>query len=139
MRYSHRKQCQFILFQFSVNNITVYHFYISFFFQKVIKRFKFLLLIAITYLTAIISLGQGFLKSESESCLVVSSFLGTHGLYNPWNSPGQNTKVGSLPLLQWIFPTQESAQGLLYCRRILYQLSYHGFLRKINFLIMKKV
>ena len=137
MRYSHRKECQFILFQFSVNNITVYHFYISFFFQKVIKRFKFLL-IAITYLTAIITLGQGFLKSESESCLVVSSSLGPHGLYNPWNSPGQNTEVGSLPLLQWIFPTQESDQGLLYCRRILYQLSYQGFLRQVNFLIMKK-
>ena len=24
-----------------------------------------------------------------------------HGLYSPWNSPGQNTGVGCLPLLQW--------------------------------------
>ena len=87
--------------------------------------------------------------------------LQPHGLYSPWNSPGQNTGVGSLSLLQgifptqgsnlglppwlilyqlshkgsprileWvaylqqIFPTQELNQGLLHCRRILYQLSY---------------
>ena len=35
----------------------------------------------------------------------------------------KNTKVGSLSLLQWIFLIQELNQGLLYCRRILYQLS----------------
>ena len=45
------------------------------------------------------------------------------GLYSPWNSPGQNTEVGSLSLLQGIFPTQGSNPGLLHCRRILYQLS----------------
>ena len=38
----------------------------------------------------------------------------------------KNTGVGSLPLLQWIFPTQESNQGLLHCRWILYQLRYQG-------------
>ena len=32
--------------------------------------------------------------------------LQPHGLYSPWNSPGQNTGVGSLSLLQGIFPTQ---------------------------------
>ena len=42
----------------------------------------------------------------------------------PWNSLGQNTGVGSLSLLQGIFVTQELNQGLLRCRRILYQLSY---------------
>ena len=35
----------------------------------------------------------------------------THGLYSPWNSPGQSTGVGSLSLLQGIFPTQESNPG----------------------------
>ena len=35
----------------------------------------------------------------------------------------KNTAVGSLSLLQGIFLTQESIQGLLYCSRILYQLS----------------
>ena len=44
--------------------------------------------------------------------------------YSLWNSPGQNTGVGSLSLMQGIFPTQESNQGLLHCRWILYQLSY---------------
>ena len=49
-----------------------------------------------------------------------------HGLYSLWNSPGQNTGVGSLSLLQGIFLTQESNWGLLYYRQILYQLSYEG-------------
>ena len=38
----------------------------------------------------------------------------------------RNTGVGSLSLLQQIFPTQESNQGLLHCRQIIYQLSYQG-------------
>ena len=38
----------------------------------------------------------------------------------------KNTGVGSLSLRQQIFPTQESNQGLLHCRKILYQLSYQG-------------
>ena len=45
-------------------------------------------------------------KSETESCSVVSDSLQPHGLYSPWNSPGQNTGVGSLSLLQEIFATQ---------------------------------
>ena len=39
-----------------------------------------------------------------------------------------STGVGSLSLLQGIFPTQESNQGLLHCRRILSQVSYQGSL-----------
>ena len=38
----------------------------------------------------------------------------------------KNTGVGSLSLLQMIFPTQELNQGLLHCRQILYQLNYQG-------------
>ena len=38
----------------------------------------------------------------------------------------KSTGEGSPSLLQWIFPTQESNQGLLHCRQILYQLSYEG-------------
>ena len=45
-------------------------------------------------------------------------------LYSPWNSPGQNTGVGSLSLLQWIFLTQELNQGPLHYGWVLYQLSY---------------
>ena len=46
----------------------------------------------------------------------------------PAEPPGKpkNTGVGSLALLQGIFLTQESNQGLLHCRQILYQLSYQG-------------
>ena len=40
------------------------------------------------------------LESENESRLVVSDSLRPHGLYSPWNSPGQNTGVCSLSLLQ---------------------------------------
>ena len=59
-----------------------------------------------------------------ESRSVVSDSLWPHGLYSPWNSPGENTGVGSLSLLQGIFPPQGSSPGLLHCRRILYQLSH---------------
>ena len=38
--------------------------------------------------------------------------LWPHGLYSPWNSPGQNIGMGSLSLLQGIFPTQGSNPGL---------------------------
>ena len=38
----------------------------------------------------------------------------------------KNTRVGSLFLLQWIFPTQESNRGLLHWWEILYQMSYQG-------------
>ena len=100
----------------------------------------------------------------TQSCLTLRS----HGLYSPWNSPGQklewvafpfsrgssqpgdrtqvsriaggfftswatreaqNTGVGSLSLLQQIFLTQKSNQGLLHCRWILYQLNYEGSLK----------
>ena len=103
---------------------------------------------------------------SSESHSVMSNSLQPHGLYSPWNSPGQrqwsgqpfpspgdlpnpgteprsptlqvdslpaepqgkpkNTGVGSLSLLQWLFLTQESNQGLLLFRQILHQLSYQG-------------
>ena len=105
-------------------------------------------------------------QRESESRSDVSDSLRPHGLYSPWNSPDQNTGVGSLFLLQGdlpnpgieprsptlqadsllaepqgqpnnigegslfglqgIFLTQESSQGLLHCRQILYQLSFQG-------------
>ena len=57
---------------------------------------------------------------------VASDSLWPNGLYNPWNSPGQNIGVGSLSLLQGIFPTQWSNSGLPHCRQILYQLSHQG-------------
>ena len=50
--------------------------------------------------------------------------------YSPWNSLDQNTGVGSISLLQWIFPTQGSNPCLPHCRQILYQLSHKGSLRQ---------
>ena len=38
--------------------------------------------------------------SESEIGPVMSDSLQLHGLYSPWNSPGQNTGGGSLSLCQ---------------------------------------
>ena len=96
-------------------------------------------------------------KWKSCSCVRLFATQWT----NPWNSPGQNTGVGSLPspgiepmspalradslpaepqgkpkntgvgslsLLQQIFPTQESNQGLLRSWQSLWQLSYEGSL-----------
>ena len=60
----------------------------------------------------------------SESRSVVSNSLRLHGLCSPWNSPGQNTGVSSLSLLQGIFPTQGLNPGLPHCRRILNQVSH---------------
>ena len=62
----------------------------------------------------------------SDSGSVVSNSLWPCGLYSPWNSPGQNTGVGSLSLLQGIFPPQGSNPCLPHCRWFLYQLSHKG-------------
>ena len=54
-----------------------------------------------------------------QSCLTLCDLC-------PWNSSGQNTGVGSLSLLQRIFPTQGLNPGLLNCGQILYQPSHKG-------------
>ena len=69
---------------------------------------------------------------QSCCCLVTKSYItlcdpmdcslpgsSAHG-----DSAGQNTGVGTRSLLQGIFLTQELNQGLLNCRRILYQWNY---------------
>ena len=53
-----------------------------------------------------------YLSVKSENSSVMSDSLWPHGLYGPWNSTGQNTGVGSLSLLQGIFPTQGLNPGL---------------------------
>ena len=65
------------------------------------------------------------------SCSVMFDSLQLHGLQPArllclWNSPGQNTGVGSHVLLQGIFPTQGSNLGLLHCRQILHHLNHQG-------------
>ena len=78
---------------------------------------------------AIIDNPQTRNAGESESHSVVSSSLELHGpqparLLGPWNFSGKNTGMGCHGFLQGIFPTQGSDPGLLYCRQILYCLSY---------------
>ena len=62
---------------------------------------------------------------ESRSCSVMSDSCDPMEiLYSPWNSTGQNTGVGSLSLLQGIFPTQGLNWVFPHCSQILYQLSH---------------
>ena len=65
-------------------------------------------------------------KWKLKSLSRVPLFSNLWTIYSPWNSPGQNTGVDSLSLLQGIFPTQGLNPGLLNCRQILYQLSHKG-------------
>ena len=51
-----------------------------------------------------------FIGSESESRSVVSDSLWPLGLYSQWNSPGQNTEMCSLSLLQGIFQPRDWTQ-----------------------------
>ena len=64
--------------------------------------------------------------ASSENGSVMSDSLQAHGLYSLRNSPGRNTGVGSLSLLQNIFSNQGSNPGLPHCRQILYQLRHKG-------------
>ena len=64
-------------------------------------------------------------SSQHRNQTQVSHIAGDSLPAKPQGKP-KNTEVGSLSLLQWISPTQGSNQGLLHCRRILYQLSYEG-------------
>ena len=84
------------------------------------------------------------ISSESKKLLSHVRLEWHHGPYSPWNSPGQNTRVGSCSLLQGIFLTQGSNPGLPHCRQILYWLSHQGspddkqcFLIKVSVNIFK--
>ena len=100
-----------ILF-FKIHLLIVHHQYIHFHFQYIKMQ--------------LILYNRAKVIALSESCSVVSDSLQPHGLDSPWNSPGQNTGVGSHSLLQGIFPTQGLNSGLQHCRQILYQLSHKG-------------
>ena len=81
--------------------------------------------------------GRPILLYESESHSVMSDCLRPHGLYILWNSPGQNTGVGSLSFLQGIFPIQGLNPGLLNCRQILDQLSHKGSPRILQWVAIR--
>ena len=81
--------------------------------ETVSERFYFLSWVLSTWV---------FMKVKvSRSCPTLCN-----SMYSLWNSPGQNTAVGSHSLLQGIFPTQGSNPSLPHCGRILYQLSHWG-------------
>ena len=48
----------------------------------------------------------------AQSCLTLCD--------SPWNSPGENTGMGNISLLQRIFKTQGLNPGVSLCRQILY-------------------
>jgi len=63
--------------------------------------------------------------------------LRPHELYSQCNSPDQNTGMGSLSLLQGIFPTQDSIPGLQHYRQILC-LSHKGSPRILEWVAFSK-
>ena len=67
-------------------------------------------------------------NNKSESRSVVPNSLRRHvaKFHSSWNSPGQNTGVGSCSRLQGIFPNQGLNPSLPHCRQIPYQLSHQG-------------
>ena len=74
----------------------------------------------------------GITYSERKWKSVVPASLQPHGLNSPWNSPGQNIRMGSHFLLQGIFLTQGSNLGLPHCRQILYHLSTREAPLRVN-------
>ena len=114
------------------SQLLLIHFYfLEFYICRIIEYVPFLawLLVRYNYSSCAHISSLLFCIAEvkcSESCSVMSDSLRFHGLHSPWNSLGQNTGVGSLSLLQGIFPTQGSNPGLSHCRWILYQLSHKG-------------
>ena len=68
-------------------------------------------------------------KSTVDTLSLNPKDLRPQGLYSSWNSPGQNTGVGGLSLLQGVFPTQGSNPGLPHCKQIIYQLSHWRSIR----------
>ena len=67
-------------------------------------------------------------KWKSLSCVGLFATPWTH----PWNSPGQNTRVGNRPFLQGTFPSQGLNPGLPHYRWFLYQLSHKGSPRTLQ-------
>ena len=63
-------------------------------------------------------------KQKLKSAQLCPALCNPMAYYSPWNSPGQNSGVGSCSLIQGIVPTQGSNPGLPHCRWILYQPSH---------------
>ena len=70
--------------------------------------------------------GQWSEVKQSKSHSIMSNSSWPHGLYSPWNSPGQNTGISGCSFLHRIFPTEGLNPGSLRCRQTLHQLSHQG-------------
>ena len=73
----------------------------------------------------------------SKSRSVMSNSLWLHG-YSSWNSPGQNTGVGSWSLLQKSSQPRDQTQVILHCRRILEGTKLTSWVRP-NRVVWKKI
>ena len=92
----------------------------------VLSNFPSRLNVLIFHLLEMFESSKFIVLSISESHLAMSSSLGPHTLFSPWNSAGKSKGVGILSFLQVILPTQDSKPGLLHSRQILYQLCHKG-------------
>ena len=87
-----------------------------------------------TILTVAYPLSIGILQARILDWVAMASSRGSSQGWDPgllncrwiFYCMSQHTGVGSLSLLQGLFPTQELNWGLLLCRQIFYQLSYQG-------------
>ena len=61
-------------------------------------------LVSFSSMTGSLNLFSATWKWKVKVAQFVSNSLRPHGLYSPWNSPGQNTRVGSFSLLQGNLP-----------------------------------
>ena len=80
-------------------------------------------------------------SSQPRDQTQVSHIIGRFFTSSATREAQEYSGVGSLSLLQQIFPTQELNQGLLHCRCILFQLSYKGKTRYIQikkYIFLKK-
>ena len=90
-------------------------------------------LTSMNYSTACLSCPDSVLCLVAQSCLTLCypKDCSPPGSSVHRDSPGKNDEMGSLSLLQGIFPTQKSNPGLLHYRQILYHLSHQGSLYRI--------
>ena len=63
--------------------------------------YKHLILLCKRFIYFFICIYQSSNTCESGSRSVMSNSLQLHGLYSPWNSPGQNTGVGNFTYYRW--------------------------------------
>ena len=120
--YDRKNKIPFFFFILLFPPCFSFRLYFPFIYPHTHKSFSFKLYSVRLYLDKSVCIYSGVKAKVTQPCLT----LRPHGLYSPWHSPGQNTGVGSLSLLQGIFPAQGSNPGLSGCRQVLYQLSYQG-------------